>query len=64
MSSASTQQTGQALPKVQFRQMTEVSLDASVVEELTSMATQSWAMMNKEGEAHLQLQRSIEAEPT
>eukprot|EP00975_Prorocentrum_lima_P056017 11742509-Prorocentrum_lima.AAC.1 len=61
MSAASAQQTGQALPKAQFRQMTEVGLDASVVEELTSMARQSWAMMNKEGETHLQLQQSIEA---
>eukprot|EP00975_Prorocentrum_lima_P067014 12912499-Prorocentrum_lima.AAC.1 len=31
-SSTSTHQTGQALPKVQFRQMTEMVLDASVVE--------------------------------
>eukprot|EP00975_Prorocentrum_lima_P015018 3185093-Prorocentrum_lima.AAC.1 len=44
--------------------MTERSLDASVVEELAMMATQSWAMMNNEGEAHLQLQQSIEAVAT
>eukprot|EP00975_Prorocentrum_lima_P009182 1956553-Prorocentrum_lima.AAC.1 len=61
MSSASAQQTGQVLPRVQFRQMTEMVLDASVVEELASMATESRAMMNREGEAHLQLQQRIEA---
>eukprot|EP00975_Prorocentrum_lima_P012549 2660880-Prorocentrum_lima.AAC.1 len=37
--------------------MTEVSLDASVVEELTRLATQSWAMMNQEGETPFQLQQ-------
>eukprot|EP00975_Prorocentrum_lima_P068191 12919293-Prorocentrum_lima.AAC.1 len=44
--------------------MTEVVLDASVVEELSILATQSRAMMNREGEVHLQLQQSIEAVAT
>eukprot|EP00975_Prorocentrum_lima_P063397 12891262-Prorocentrum_lima.AAC.1 len=39
-------------------------LDETVVQELASMAKQSWAMMNREGGAHLQLRQSIEAVPT
>eukprot|EP00975_Prorocentrum_lima_P026806 5633768-Prorocentrum_lima.AAC.1 len=54
------QQPGQAWPKVQFRQMAETNLDANALEELTRIATQSWAMMNREGEAHLHSQQSIE----
>eukprot|EP00975_Prorocentrum_lima_P066069 12907085-Prorocentrum_lima.AAC.1 len=64
MSPTSTHQAVQAFPRVQFRQMTEVSLDASVIEELSRMASQSRAMMNREREAHLQLQQSIEAVAT
>eukprot|EP00975_Prorocentrum_lima_P025654 5395403-Prorocentrum_lima.AAC.1 len=37
-----------------------MNLDANAMEELTRMATQSWAMMNREGEAHLHLQQSSE----
>eukprot|EP00975_Prorocentrum_lima_P046654 9750062-Prorocentrum_lima.AAC.1 len=58
--SSGVQQPGQAWPTVQFRQMTEINLDANAMEELTRTATQSWAMMNREGEAHLHLQQSIE----
>eukprot|EP00975_Prorocentrum_lima_P010358 2202665-Prorocentrum_lima.AAC.1 len=64
MSSASTQPTGQGSPNVQFRQVTEIVLDDSAVQELASMAKQSRAMMNTKGEAHLQLQQSIEAGAT
>eukprot|EP00975_Prorocentrum_lima_P071341 12937161-Prorocentrum_lima.AAC.1 len=53
-------QGGQVWPRVQFRQMTEMNLDANALEELTRLATQSWAMMNQEGESQLQLQQSIE----
>eukprot|EP00975_Prorocentrum_lima_P060497 12689040-Prorocentrum_lima.AAC.1 len=62
--SAATQQTWQVLPRVQFRQMTEIVSDAGVVEELAIMTSQSRAMMNREGEAHLLLQQSIEAVAT
>eukprot|EP00975_Prorocentrum_lima_P068138 12918973-Prorocentrum_lima.AAC.1 len=41
--------------------MTGMNLDASALEELARMAAQSWAMINREGEAHLHLQQSIEA---
>eukprot|EP00975_Prorocentrum_lima_P023157 4872645-Prorocentrum_lima.AAC.1 len=51
----------QSFPRVQFRQMTEVNLDARAIEELSRMAAQSRAMLTREGEAHLQLQQSIEA---
>eukprot|EP00975_Prorocentrum_lima_P045686 9562059-Prorocentrum_lima.AAC.1 len=30
------------------------------MEELTRMVSQSWAMLNNEGDAHLHLQQSIE----
>eukprot|EP00975_Prorocentrum_lima_P046763 9774576-Prorocentrum_lima.AAC.1 len=43
--------------------MAEV-LDAHAVEELSRLATQRRTMMNREGEAHLQLQQSIEAVAT
>eukprot|EP00975_Prorocentrum_lima_P056064 11753667-Prorocentrum_lima.AAC.1 len=62
--SSGVQQPGQAWPRVLFRQMAEMNLDANALEELTRMATQSWAMMNKEGEAHLHLQQSIETVAT
>eukprot|EP00975_Prorocentrum_lima_P031147 6539484-Prorocentrum_lima.AAC.1 len=61
MSLMSTHQTTQSFPRVQFRQMIEVNLDARAIEELSRMAAQSRAMFNQEGEAHLQLQQSIEA---
>eukprot|EP00975_Prorocentrum_lima_P002091 453456-Prorocentrum_lima.AAC.1 len=39
-------------------------LGASAVEEVARLATQRRAMMNREGEAHLQVQQSIEAVAT
>eukprot|EP00975_Prorocentrum_lima_P058060 12179075-Prorocentrum_lima.AAC.1 len=42
--SSGVQRTGQSWPNVQFRQMTEMNLDANAMEGLTRMATQSWAM--------------------
>eukprot|EP00975_Prorocentrum_lima_P006291 1354301-Prorocentrum_lima.AAC.1 len=64
MSSTSTHQTALSFPRRQFRQMTEVNLDAKAIEELSRMAAQRRAMMNREGEAHLQMQQIIEAVAT
>eukprot|EP00975_Prorocentrum_lima_P061743 12881599-Prorocentrum_lima.AAC.1 len=61
MSSTSTHQAMQSFPRVQIRQRTDVNLDARAVEELSRMFAQSRAMLNREGEAHRQLQQSIEA---
>eukprot|EP00975_Prorocentrum_lima_P042469 8922968-Prorocentrum_lima.AAC.1 len=47
--SSGGQQIGQVWPRVQFRQLTEMNLDANAMEELTMMATHIWAMMNREG---------------
>eukprot|EP00975_Prorocentrum_lima_P061969 12882962-Prorocentrum_lima.AAC.1 len=57
--SSRVRQSGQAWPRVQFRQMTEMNMDASALEELTRMAAQSRAMMNREGEAHLHVQQWV-----
>eukprot|EP00975_Prorocentrum_lima_P042545 8939004-Prorocentrum_lima.AAC.1 len=59
-STSSGAQGGQVWLRVQFRQMTEMNLDATAMEELTRLVSQSWAMMNNEGGAHLHLQQSIE----